>query len=162
LAAGFLNRGYSVLTDDLLVVTPDNNAMYGANQIELWPDAARLQEISSEALAPVRQQIRRLSLPLEHKGNNQPLPITHIYSIGRELVTKPHLQPITGLARLEPLYKNTYRPRYLQGMAQQARHMQLSVSLAASASMAKLTFPRETFATQSSIERILADFSGAE
>ena len=63
------------------------------------------------------------------------------------------------MKRFEPLRKNTYRLRYLDGMAMRHEHLRLCGTLAGKIRLARVTRPREGFDLDALMDHLLADMA---
>jgi hypothetical protein len=57
------------------------------------------------------------------------------------------------------LHNNTYRVRFLQGMALKGEHLQLCGRLAGKIRLARITRPQKGFELEALMDRILADIA---
>jgi hypothetical protein len=66
-------------------------------------------------------------------------------------------QEIRGMQRLQPLYNNTYRIRFLEGLPLKSQHLKLCGQVAGKVHLARVTRPHLGFTLDSMIDRLLAD-----
>ncbi len=160
LAAGFMQRGYQVLADDVIPVDSQCCALPGFPRIKLWQDVADKLDIETEALRRIRPNLQKYNLPVERESATQALPIRWIYILGSRDVKGITIEPIQGMQRFQPLRNNTYRVRFLEGMALKPDHLQLCGQLAGRIRLARVTRPRIGFTLDEMIDTILADIEG--
>ncbi len=67
------------------------------------------------------------------------------------------IEPITGMNRFRPLRDNTYRRRFMEGMALRPEHLQRCGELAGKVHMAKIIRPKAGFDIENLMDHLLAD-----
>lgn len=160
LAAGFMQRGYDVLADDVVPVNEACEAIPGFPRIKLWQDVADHLKIDTAPLRRIRPEMEKFHLPLVHDFGKQPLPVRWIYILNtNESHQDIDIEPIQGMQRFLPLRNNTYRVRYLEGMAMKQSHLQLCGKLAGKIRLGRVTRPRKDFQLDQLIDRLLADMA---
>lgn len=159
LAAGFLQRGFNVLADDVVPVDGNGHAVPGFPRIKLWQDVAKLMDIDTAGLRRIRPGMEKFNYPVEQPANMKPLPIRWVYILGREHEGDIQVEPIKGLGRFGPLRSNTYRVRFLEGMALKAEHLKLCGRLAGEIHLARVQRPEGRFTLDGLIDRLLADIA---
>ena len=159
LAAGFMQRGYSILADDVVPVDGQCRALPGFPRIKLWRDVIERLAIDTSALCRVRPCTEKFNLPVEPYSSLSPLPIRWVYVLDSKHIEEMKIEPILGMQGFRPLYNNTYRVRFLQGMSLNPEHLRLCGQLAAQIRLARITRPREGFSLAPMIDAILADIA---
>ncbi len=159
LAAGFLRRGYPVLADDVAPVDGECRALPGFPRIKLWRDVTHELAIDTSGLRRIRPNTEKFNLPVGSAETSAPLPIRWVYILGSDLVEGVQIEPINGVDRFQPLYHNTYRVGFLNGMALKTEHLSLCGKLAGQIRLARLTRPRSGFHLEPLIDAILADIA---
>lgn len=159
LAAGFMQRGYEILADDVVPVDGECRALPGFPRIKLWQDTADHLQIDTIALRRIRPELEKFNYPLFHQFANEALPVRWVYILGSHRHPETLFEPARGMQRFQPLHDNTYRVRFLDGMALKGNHLQLCGRLAGRIHLARVTRPEQGFELDSLIDRILADIS---
>lgn len=157
LAAGFMKRGYDVLADDVVPIDEDCCALPGFPRIKLWQDAADKLRIDTQQLRRIRPEMEKFNQPVLNRLVSQPLPVRWIYILGSHNHPEILSEPIRGLSRFNPLRANTYRVRYLEGMALKTQHLKLCSKLAGKIHLARVTRTDLSFELDSLIDHILTD-----
>jgi hypothetical protein len=160
LAAGFMQRGYPVLADDVLPVDASGRALPGFPRIKLWRDATDKLLIDTTGLKRIRPATEKFSYPTPSQAAHGPLPVRWIYILDSAHIDAPRIEAISGMQRFAQLRDNTYRLRFLHGMALQPEHLKLCGQLAGNSRLARLTRPRAGFHLERMIDTILADIAG--
>ena len=159
LAAGFMQRGFDILADDVVPVDRDCSALPGFPRIKLWQDAADRLKIDTKSLRRIRPDIEKFSYPLFNQFAQQPLPIRWVCILQSHSETQTLLEPIVGLQKFPPLLENTYRMVFSQGMDLNANHLQLCGKLAGRIRLMRITRPEHGFELDSLIDCILSDIA---
>ncbi len=115
-AAGFAGLGYTVVSDDVVVLADEGIRFLvqpGYPRINLWPDSVRVLFGSEDALPKITPTWGKRYLALDQSGHrfqSGPLPLRAIYILGeREAgLTSPVIEELSGSAALTSLIANTY------------------------------------------------------
>ena len=157
LAAALLQRGYPFLADDVVPVNSNCQAVPGFPRLKLWQDSATRLGIDTAELGRIRPGMEKFNLPVAQAMAAQPLPIRWVYILNSHKRDEFEIEPIHGMARFAPLHDNTYRVRYLEGMALKAEHLQLCGQLSSRIRLVRITRPDRGFSIDALADRILAD-----
>ena len=145
LAAGLMQRGYPVLADDVVPVDANCRVLPGFPRIKLWRDATDQLQIDSLALRRIRPGIEKFNLPVAAELAATPLPVRWVYVLASDHVDQTEILPIHGMQRFSPLRSNTYRVRFLEGMALKSEHLKLCGQLAGRIRLAHIKRPKSGF-----------------
>lgn len=159
LAMGFAQRGHQVLADDVVPVDAECRALPGFPRIKLWQDVADKLTIDTSKLHRIRPNAEKYHLPVASQENDDALPIRWIYILANDHIDTMKIEPIVGMQRFQPLHNNTYRVRFLNGMALKPEHLKLCGKLAGKVRLARITRPRTGFHLDAMIDAILADIA---
>lgn len=121
LAAYFQSRGYSVLCDDVCVVSFDVQgrplAWPGLPRLKLWKDAANVFGYDSEQLERAVDGHEKYHVPLPSLEAQGPFPLASLYILGdRQPGAEFQIARLTGSSALEAIADNIYRGEYLAPM----------------------------------------------
>lgn len=158
LAAGFMQRGYDILADDVVPVDAQCRALPGFPRIKLWQDVADKLHIDTSDLKRIRPGMEKFNLPLP-APHPEPLPIRWIYILSSNSEAAFEFTPIQGMKRFLPLRANTYRAKYMGGMALKAEHLKLCGQLAGQIRLVRVTRPKSGFDLDGLIDHLLADMA---
>lgn len=166
LAASFISAGYSVLTDDLLMmrITDDGILAYpGPARIKLFP--ANAKSFLGEAARGVRMNpdTEKLIIPLnERQTCSTPLPVAAVYSLAapRDRYRKQsiRIEPLSPRESFMELVKNTFNRRILDA-DRLTRQLAQTARLSTLLSVRRLTIPRDLGQLPSVRNAILTDVS---
>lgn len=160
LAAGFAQRGFPVLADDVVAVDADCAAIPGFARIKLWQDAAQQLGVTTDGLRRIRPMMEKFNLPLGPQAAtpDRAVPIRWVYVLGVDNAADDfRLAPVRGMAKFPPLRNNTYRQRYMEGMALAPEHLRRCGALAGQIHLARMTRPGRGFDLDGLIDHLLAD-----
>ncbi len=118
-AAGFIERGYPLLSDDISVITFDEtgNAFVvpGYPQLKLWAEALGEMAMDTENLQRVRPQLEKYSLPVT-AFETQAQPLYRVYALLPTNTKTIKVTTITGLTKVLSLRNRIYRARFAEEM----------------------------------------------
>ena len=157
LAAGFMQRGYSILSDDVVALDDEYRVLPGFPRIKLWKDTANHLMIDTAPLNRIRPGDEKYNYPLDEQFQTAPLPIRWIYLLDPDDNHTISLEPITGMKRFEPLYTNTYRVGYLEEMKLQAWQLAKCGQLSNRIRLTKIKRAKDGFELKGLITAILDD-----
>lgn len=157
LAVGLMRRGYPVLADDVVPVDGRCRALPGFPRIKLWQDVADALRIDTRGLHRVRPNTQKFNLPVDDQTLGRPVPIRWVYILRSDPTEATKIDPIRGMRRFEPMFHNTYRHGYLNGMALNSQHLRRCGQLAGQIRLAGITRPSKGFTLEPMIEAILTD-----
>ncbi|RNL63229.1 hypothetical protein EFK50_16175 [Nocardioides marmoriginsengisoli] len=156
LAAEFDRRGYDVLSDDVVPVDADGNALPGYPRIKLWDDALERLGVGTDGLERINDDHEKFQLPLR-RAELAPLPVRWIYVLERHTGTELTTEPVRGAATFGLLHEHTYRNELVHGPDAVARHLQQCARLVAGARVTRVQRPVETMTAGATADTILAD-----
>jgi len=157
LAAAFHQRGHEILTDDVCAVDGQGNVLPGYPQMKLWHDTLTKLDIERSGLSKIRLQVEKFARPLNDGFARTPLPVRAIYILNSHNRDEFLFEPLKGMEKFQPLKHQTYRKGYLDGMALNARHLQLCGKIAGNVHMARITRPNHGFQLDALVQHILDD-----
>jgi hypothetical protein len=167
LGASFVQAGYRMLTDDLLVVTGHAShftAYPGAPRVKLYPAIAKIifgndvDGLRLEHLTP------KLIIPLDNgRAQRTPVPLKAIYMLtppGARVAPRVTIRTLTQRRAFLELVRNTFNmsvsePARLERQFAQAAQMAMNVPIKS------LSYPRELRMLTDAREAILADLGGS-
>ena len=157
LAAALMQRGHRLLADDVVPVNAQCQALPGFPRIKLWQDSADKMQIATGALARIRPDMEKFNLPTLSAMASSPLPIRWVYILNNHNQDEFIFETVRGMRRFPVLQENTYRVRFLEGMALKAHHLSLCAQLSSQIKLVRVTRPNTRFALDELVERILVD-----
>ena len=164
-AAGFAKLGFSILTDDVVALSPDRNRLLvqpGYPRLNLWPDAVRELFGSEEALPPITPTWDKRYLNLDRSGNchfqAEPLPLSGVFVLRERdaALNEPVIEQVAGTNALMLLVANAYGNHFLNEEMQR-RDLQTLSRLASRVPVRQVRTPDEPSKVYALCEAIAAD-----
>lgn len=135
IASALVKKGYSLLTDDVVVVkTLTDGSMVlvpGPAKVKLWADALELLEHSANGLQAVVNKMDKYQLPV---ANHECAlyPIASFYELNPDSSKQEvDCRELFGVDKLQLLIKNTYRYNMLKPLNKLAEHFKSCSQLGA-------------------------------
>jgi len=150
LAASFHKRGFPFLADDLCAITTHAGRpalLPGFPRLKLWADALEQLGTATEGLDRVRWgvELQKFFLPAENRRES-PVPVRSVCILNAtNTVEVPERQILSGAEKIDPLIRNSYRMRFLEGLGGKKAHFQQCAAIAAAAEVHRVTRPRRGF-----------------
>lgn len=152
LAWCLVERGWRLLSSELVVVDSQGLIWPGLQQIKLWEDAAAGMGVDWQQLPPVRRSLKRYAaLPPRVACADQPVPLRCLYALHRAKDTDPSRQTpeirfrtsscLTQQQALLSLRNQAFQARAVRGMAMEARLFTQAAALARMVPMHRLEVP---------------------
>lgn len=125
LAAMLSQRGFRLLTDDVLVTRPDSEGGLLAEPslpiLKLWPqalDAAGLQDTQSPFEA---RNFNKHRIATPERFASETLPLTRLYFLRWLLpaTAAPEIVPLDGFSALRAIRSNVYRPGLIEALGRE-------------------------------------------
>ena len=157
LAAGLMQRGHEILADDVVPVDAECRVLPGFPRLKLWEDAAGRLDIDTAGLRRIRPDLEKFNYPVHDRYAGRPLPVRWVYILDSHHLSETRFETIAGMDRFRPLRNNTYRVRFLEGMALKAEHLRLCGRLAGRVQLTRVIRPRHSFDLDALVDRILDD-----
>jgi len=157
LAAALMHRGYEILADDVVPVDAECRVLPGFPRLKLWQDAAGRLDIDTAGLRRIRPDLEKFNYPVHDRYAGRPLPVRWVYILDSHHLSETRFETIAGMDRFRPLRNNTYRVRFLEGMALKAEHLRLCGRLAGRVQLTRVIRPRHSFDLDALVDRILDD-----
>lgn len=145
-AAAFAERGYPVLSDDIVALTDDNDGFLvrpGYPRLRLWPESVEALHGSPDALPRLTPTWDKRYLDLTRSGyrfQSQPLPLAAVYVLGAryDQPGTPCVTAISAQAGLIAMITNTYM-NYVLDKTKRAREFDLLSRVATQVPVRRLT-----------------------
>lgn len=149
LAAGFHQRGYTFLADDVCAVSIHNGKaciIPGFPRLKLWADALKKLKKDHGALVSVRlrQDIEKFFLPVEN-DHQKPVPVKTVFILNTANHDEMKATTLNAGEKIEPIINNTYRLKFLNGLGGKKEHFQLCAAVAAQTSVYRVIRPSKGF-----------------
>jgi hypothetical protein len=155
LAAGFMRRGYPILSDDVVPINSLINAMPGYPRIKIWQDTADHFNINTQGLKRIRPDIPKFNLPLGANFHTTQLPIRWIFELHAKDQEEVTLERLNGMERFKSIYNNLYKVEFMQPLMTQA-HFDICSKLTHKASVFRVTRPTKISSLNMLIDELIS------
>ena len=146
LAAAMVRRGYTLVTDEVCPVTV---AADGVPQVIpgypaqlLWRRALEKLEMFNDQLVQVRPGLEKYVVPTRSNFAAAPHRLTHMYVLQSWNREEVELEPLEGFERFNAFLNNTYRERYLKGLALYRTRQQRCAAVVPKVIVRRLKWPQ--------------------
>lgn len=164
LAGAFLQAGFKLLTDDILVINNHQQVFMahpGPPRIKLFPTVAKILLDENIIGSKMNPDTTKLVLPLPPEQSSQnAVPISRIYAIEPPNLESPSdsiaIHPLSQRQACMKLIENTYNTVSV-GLDRQKQLLNSSSQLATGLSIKSLSYPRDLSRLTEVIEIIQAD-----
>ncbi|WML25133.1 aldolase [Neobacillus sp. OS1-33] len=159
LASAFLQKGYQLLTDDVIGVyfTNDNVPMVIPSypQQKLWQKSLDAFGIDNREFRPVYQRETKFAIPIKDQFISNPLPLAGLFELAITENEEIELKQIEGLSRLQTILIHTYRNFLIQNLGLSNWHFTNSTKIVNRATMYQLRRPNNSFTVNELVSQIL-------
>ncbi|MCI5150342.1 MAG: hypothetical protein D3916_13310 [Candidatus Electrothrix sp. MAN1_4] len=149
IAAAFHKNGHRVLADDICALTLDEKkrpiVAPSFPQIKIWADTAKKMQHETQKLRKVRPQLEKYALPIHKNFCSSPLLVSSIYHLRTHNKDEITITPIEDSQKFRVLLSNTYRARFIDGLAMRGTHFKQASVTASTARILAVTRPSGTF-----------------
>jgi HPr Serine kinase C-terminal domain len=149
LASALINRGYSILTDDVIALKNDKDdnplVMPAYPQQKLWENSLKEFKMDSVNLTPLFERDTKFAVPVREHFLNKPLPLAGVFELVKGKGEAVNIVPINYLERLPVLFQHTYRNLFVKRLGIMEWHLQYTASFAKDIQMYRLTRPTSRF-----------------
>lgn len=159
-AAGLMQRGHRVMSDDICAIDADGRIVPGMPHIKLWQQAADGLGLSTDALDRVRPELQKFGLPLEDAFCEDHVPIKRIYVLSPHASDEIVCEHLTAHAKFQVLRKNTYRLPFVAGMGLNKLHFQQVEALSRQTTVMRIKRPEHGFDLERLLDVLIADATG--
>jgi hypothetical protein len=149
LTAGFHQRGYAFLADDvcaIAIIAGKPAVIPGFPSLKLWADVLKKLNIDKDQLESVRwiQGLEKYFL-LAKPGHDQPVPLKSMFTMGSSNKNNIEIAALYGADKIDPFINNTYRMSFLDGLGGKKNHFRQCAVVAAQTSVYRIVRPNKGF-----------------
>lgn len=160
-AAGLMQRGFQVISDDVCAINGQGQIIPGMPHIKLWQDTADQLQLATTDLARIRPMLEKFSLPLEKAFCEDAMPVQSIYLLTPRRSDTITLQTLSTPEVFKALRGNTYRLAFVGGMGLSVDHFQHITALAQRVTVKRLYRPAVGFQLDQMLDVLIADATSA-
>ncbi|PEW86998.1 aldolase [Bacillus cereus] len=133
LAAAFMNKGYELLTDDIVAISFKHNQIPIVTPAyphqKLWKQSLQAFGMESNQYRPIFQRETKYSVPVSSQFHGNELPLGGIFELVKGNCGQIAIQPIKKLKRLQTLFLHTYRNFLITRLNLMEWHFNVSTNL---------------------------------
>lgn len=160
LAKAFLNRGYKLLSDDVIAVTFSENqepiVSPSYPQQKLWIESLNNFKLRSNEFKPLIDRSTKFAVPAVSQFMNEKLPLAGMYEL--EITDKDgiFINRVTDMERFYTLYNQTFRNVILQDFGLMEWHFETSAKLISKIPIYKIERSNNSFTAYDITDIILS------
>jgi hypothetical protein len=140
-----MQRGFSILADDICPIGPGNRIEPGMPRAKLWDETARNLSIDTTDLATIRDGDAKFNLSLGDKHCEEARSIHSFVWLVPDDVDTVQCSEMSGVEKFTVLHNNIYRPEFLPLLGLKASYLAQVAQVAAQCRVFKLVRPRTGF-----------------
>ena len=143
LAKAFLNRGYKLLTDDVIAVTFSENqepfVMPSYPQQKLWMESLNHFQLESNQFKPLMDRETKFAVPTAvTQFINETLPLAGIYELFKTDNEEISIAQVTTMDRFHTVFNQTFRNFFLHELGLMEWHFETSAKLVSKVAIYKI------------------------
>ncbi|MEH7380062.1 aldolase [Bacillus sp. JJ1533] len=164
LASAFMERGYQLLSDDVIAVkfSKENHptVIPSYPQQKLWQQSLDALGISNKDLRPIYGRENKFCKPVMGNYHSSPLILGGIFELAKTVDDSIYFRSIRGLEQLQKLFAHTYRQFLIPKMELTKWHFNQSTMLAEHLPFYQIKRPEKGFSAFQIVELILTTING--
>ena len=150
-AAAFIKRGYTLLTDDVVALSPNVDGTFslvsGPPRLKLWQHAIDELGAATAEMVEVTNKMGKYEIPVTRADNIGNIGVSAFYELNSHQADDIQLiRADDGVSKLRLLMKNTYRYKMLKPMNKLAEHLKFCTDFSKQINMFKVYRPENIFA----------------
>ena len=158
-----LSRGYELLSDDISVVSLDeegNPIVYaGYPGVKLWSDSLIKLGRDPEHYSRVRSKLNKHHMHVQEQFHSEALLLGGVYILQTKNSEGIQLEKIKGIEKFNALKNNTYRLNFIKGLGNTEPHFRHLSALAAQCEVKRITRSTKTFALNEILDAVEQDIN---
>lgn len=162
LLATFLDRGYTMLTDDLaaIALNPANQPVVfpGFPHLKLWADSAEQLNKPTNNLQRIQPDFDKYSVPLTTSLEHKPLQLNAVYALTVSKTAKPHIEPLHAARKFNAFLDHTWQKMALTRMNHHKDHFRQTAVIVKQIHMKRVFRPATPFLPHALADLIEQDF----
>ncbi|SFI28506.1 hypothetical protein SAMN02799624_00118 [Paenibacillus sp. UNC496MF] len=157
LAAALLQRGYPLLTDDVVAVTLTRDrvpyVIPAYPQQKLWQESIERLGMQEGRYVPL--YATKFAIPVAQRFCSDPVPLAGVFELVKTDGSRAELRRLRGLERLPTVRYHTYRQFLISRLGLDHRHFSTSVSVVDRIAMYQLRRPESGFSADELVALVL-------
>lgn len=164
LAKAFLNKGYKLLTDDVIAVTFSDQqeplVVPSYPQQKLWMESLNKFQLESSHLKPLIDRESKFAVPAVAEFIKEKLPLAGMYELFITENDAISITQVTNMDRFHTVFNQTFRNILLEEFGLMEWHFETSVKLVTKVPIYKIQRPSTVFTAYDLTELILSKIKG--
>ncbi|MEH7226490.1 aldolase [Bacillus sp. JJ1566] len=160
LATAFLNKGYELLSDDVIPVSMSNNNIPIVTpaypQQKLWEESLQAFGMDAKSLYPIAERETKFAVPVISQFYKEDIPLGGVFELVKSEDLKINIKPILNLHRLQTLFQHTYRNFLLTSSGMLEWHFSFITTLANRVNLYQINRPVSLFTATDLASMILS------
>lgn len=165
LSLAFLNKGYNLLTDDVISVSLKDDIPYvtpSYPQQKLWRDSLTRFGIKPDDYKSLLGRENKFCVPVSSNFISDPLPLAGVIELVKADSEDCSILPIENLKRFYTLFYHTYRNFFIQRSGLMDWHFQISTKILKQIELYQLQRPTLGFSASQLASKILTTINKGE
>ncbi|WP_236687115.1 phosphoenolpyruvate carboxykinase (ATP) [Ornithinibacillus californiensis] len=159
LASAFLQRGYQLLTDDIVPVTLSDDGypmvIPGYPQQKLWIESLNHFGMNSKHLRPIIDREDKYAISVRNQFISSQVPLAGVLELTKGDCNAIQVTPISKLERLHKLYYHTYRNFLVPRSGLMEWHFHLTTTIARKLDFYQIERPSSRFTAFEIVDLLL-------
>lgn len=159
LASAFLNKGYQLLSDDVIPVTLSSGSIPFVTpaypQQKLWIESLNEFGMDSKDYQPLIDREMKFLVSVAGQFAHEPLPLVGVFELVKAEENKIKLHSIQKMERFLTLYQHTYRNFYIEEMGLMNWHFKTCAEMVNKINLYQLSRPISRFTPNELVDLIL-------
>ncbi|MBT2709459.1 hypothetical protein J7I91_16075 [Pseudomonas sp. ISL-84] len=166
LASAFLNKGYELISDDVIPVAFSNGIIPMVSpsypQQKLWQQSLDAFGMESKGYIPIFDRETKFAVPVESKFVSKSLPLKGVFELVKTGTDEVMITPIASLQRLHTLFCHTYRNFLIDRLGLRDWHFSITANIADKIQLYQLQRPINRFTAHDLTSLILNTINEGE
>lgn len=159
LASAFLNKGYQLLSDDVIPVSLSSNNIPIVTpaypQQKLWQESLHAFGMETKEYRPIFDREMKFAIPVTSQFASKPHPLAGVFELVKSDTNEIKISPILNLERLHALFYHTYRNFLIARLGLMEWHFHLTASIANQIQVYQIQRPIDRFTANDLTSMIL-------
>lgn len=166
LAAGLIQRGHELLSDDISVVALSENGLpvvyAGYPGVRLWADSLMKLGMDPENYTRVRSKLNKHHMHVQDQFHSESVNLGGVYVLQTKNSEGLVLEELRGVEKFNVLKNNTYRLNFIRGLKNSEAHFRHISALASHCRIKKITRSSKSFSLDELLDAVEKDTANDE
>ena len=159
LASAFIQKGYKLISDDVIPVTFSNDRIPMVQptypQQKLWEESLNEFGVDAKKYQPLFERETKYSVPVKNSFYNKPIPLAGIFELVKGSGESVEIRQTNGLESFRILLHHTFRGSLLQRLGLKEWHFIYSSEILKSVNTFQVTRSSSNFTPYELVSKIL-------